>query len=111
MKASDVSIDTILVIVRESDFGTRERVRCYSDENIRDYVSCSNPLCYDGGFYLEGFIRQMVSAGETHRRFENAVCRGYEGSPQGRRRYRDCLHWFKVEIKIVYKVFENVPAG
>ncbi|HEX7189232.1 MAG TPA: hypothetical protein VF423_13500 [Actinomycetes bacterium] len=33
----------------------------------------------------------------------SSLCRGYEGSPKGRKRVRDCMHLFTVTIDLTYR--------
>jgi len=67
-----------------------------------EYVDCSNPRCYNGGFRLGQIIRFM--AGQKQTEFQDTLpCQGYEGSPKGRKKYDDCPNMFKVKIKIEYK--------
>ena len=122
-KASDVFRDTEFVFSRKASFqeafpeiadlkvvveqdgdGVREwnRVRYLGRDSAEEYVDCSNPLCYNGGFRLGETLRAMASAKETHKE-ETAVCQGYEGSPKGRRRYRSCMNFFKFTVDITYK--------
>jgi len=100
-------IADLKVIVEESGHGVREwnRVRHYG-KNIGEYIDCSNPLCYNGGFSLGSILREMVRKRETHRE-ETAICQGYEGSPKGRRKYRDCMNFFKITVDIQYKPNED----
>jgi hypothetical protein len=66
-----------------------------------EYVDCSNPLCYNGGFSLGQILSEMVSKRKAH--FEGyQKCKGYEGSPKGRRKYRDCFNFWDITVDIVY---------
>ncbi len=94
-------IDSIRIEVKESGRGT------YGDgfryETAKEYVNCSNPICYGGGFSLGNLIRKMVSNNEES--FEShELCKGYEGSPKGAKRYRSCFNSFKVRIYLKYKI-------
>lgn len=80
-----------------------ERQHHYSIENLPgEYIDCSNPLCYNGGFSIGRIIRRMVCNRETKQE-GSEICQGYEGSPKGRRKYRDCLNFFKYTVIIKYK--------
>jgi hypothetical protein len=70
-----------------------------------EYIDCLNPLCYGGGFSIGKILRDMVSKKETTYE-SSAMCKGYEGSPKGRRRYRSCLSHWKVKVTLEYKVSE-----
>lgn len=67
-----------------------------------EFVDCSNFLCYNGGISIGSLIHEMyrdrVTEIETSK-----LCRGYEGSPKGRRKYGRCLNFFKVKISITYR--------
>ena len=80
------------------------RARVYSRENglPGEFVDCHNSSCYNGGFSVGQMIRDMLRDKKTEAETA-AMCRGYEGSPKGRRRYRTCLTTFKVKIQIVYR--------
>lgn len=66
------------------------------------YVNCTNPKCYNGGFNIGIVLRDMVSNQETTINGEEE-CQGYEGSPNGLRKYGDCGHKFKYTVNIRYK--------
>jgi len=75
----------------------------YSIENPPgEYIDCSNPLCYNGGFSIGRVLREMIRNKEMEKE-GSEICKGYEGSPKGRRRYRNCLNFFKYKVKIKYK--------
>lgn len=98
-------IKDITVEVHESGDGVDSwnKDRTY-DKNYfpGEFVDCSNPSCYGGGFQLGSYLAQMVRERQTD--LEDAkTCRGNEGSPKGRRIYRSCLNTFKFKIKIKYK--------
>jgi len=97
-------IDEISVIVEErvGSADRNSRKRHYNKKNISEYVDCSNPLCYNGGVSIGSIIRSMVIEKQTHNK-TTKLCQGYEGSPKGRKKYRDCLHMFDVEVDIKYK--------
>ncbi|MDE2823841.1 MAG: hypothetical protein OXK79_10090 [Chloroflexota bacterium] len=121
-KASDVFRETNFVFATKSGFdqafpeittvsGTVEedgdgvsdwRRTRHISENTGEYFDCSNPLCYNGGFSLGGILRAMVATRATHKE-DTLFCQGYEGSPKGRRRYRDCMNSFRVTVDIQYR--------
>lgn len=96
-------IEDIRVIVEEyEDFMSEGKKRYYSKANAGEYIDCSNPVCYNGGFNLGQIIRNMVISHQT--KLETTeYCQGYEGSPKGRKKYGPCEHYFKVNIEIKYK--------
>jgi hypothetical protein len=97
------TIKDLTVEVRETGDGVgKGRVHTYTIDNLPGpYIDCSNPLCYRGGFSIQSILRDMVSKGETER--ETTVkCRGYEGSPKGRKRYRDCWNRFSIKVSLEY---------
>jgi hypothetical protein len=96
-------IERLKVEVEESDFGNNPRLSIYSEVNCGEYIDCSNPLCYNGGFGVGQIIRNMVTCGETEYEDDYIPCQGYEGSPKGRRKNSNCLHRFKVKISIKYR--------
>jgi len=70
---------------------------------LGEYIDCHNPLCYKGGVNIGSIVRSMVTQKQTE--FETSVlCKGYEGSPKGRRKYRDCINFFKIKVTLTYKV-------
>lgn len=84
-------------------WGKEVRTRMYAkNEPPGEFVDCSNPVCYSGGVSIGDVLRSMVRnkvADETATR----KCRGYEGSPKGRKRYRSCMHSFTVKVSLQYK--------
>jgi len=78
----------------------------HTEQSMGEFVDCSNSLCYGGGFSVGSLLRDMASKRETHReaRFR---CSGYEGSPKGRQKYRDCWNRFDVKADIEYKDNES----
>ncbi len=82
---------------------SNENSHYYSIKNPPgEYIDCSNPLCYGGGFSIGGVLRGMVRNKETEKEGSES-CKGYEGSPKGRRRYGSCINFFKYKVKIKYK--------
>ena len=96
-------IEDLKVFVKEYCHGARGGIntRSYGKE-VGEFVDCSNPLCYNGGFSLGKIIRNMAGRKETHKE-ESVMCQGYEGSPKGRRKYRKCINAFEIVVDIVYK--------
>lgn len=67
-----------------------------------EYINCANPLYYNGGFSLGDVLRGMYKRRETSGEGQE-FCQGYEGSPQGRRRYGSCMTSFKDTVQLVYR--------
>ena len=69
---------------------------------MREYFDCSNTACYSGGVSLGEIVREMVAETSTEKSVSKR-CQGYEGSPKGHRKYRDCMHSFTVNVILKYK--------
>jgi hypothetical protein len=78
----------------------------YGKSDLAEYINCSNPLCYNGGFRIAAIVREMTTQKETERTGKE-YCRGYEGSPKGKRRYKDCFNSFEYKIRIEYNESEK----
>jgi hypothetical protein len=84
--------------------------RRYTMSNLPgEYINCSNPLCYNGGFSVGDLIREMIREQKSTLK-ASRVCQGYEGSPKGRRKYRKCVNSFTVTIRVVYKPAQNTQG-
>lgn len=96
--------DVSIVVTRGGHDGVREwnRVQRFGG-NVGEYIDCSNPLCYRGGFSVGDLLRRMVASEQEQLSVGGIACNGYEGSPGGRRRYRSCDNTFSVSIDIKYK--------
>jgi len=96
-------IEHCIVEVHESGYGRSGRgEETHRYRNPGEYINCSNPVCYNGGFNIGGPIREMVRSRETHRE-GSALCQGNEGSPKGRRIYGKCMNFFKYQITVKYR--------
>lgn len=62
-------------------------------------VNCTNRLCYNGGVSIQRLLESMIASGKTTLEIHER-CQGYAGSPAGRRRYRDCVHGFKIFARV-----------
>lgn len=96
------TIETVKVVVEESGAGARGHARQYDQATLGEFIDCSNPLCYKGGFSLGGVLRRMVEEKQTHLK-DSASCQGYEGSPKGKKKYRECGAYFTFTVDIAYK--------
>jgi len=81
--------------------------RAYDESSLSEYIDCSNPLCYGGGFSIGRIIRDMVGEKKTHNETIE-VCQGYEGSPKGRVEHRPCINSFNVVVDIEYYTEEEM---
>ena len=109
-------IEDVVIEVTEDGRGIRQwrpshQKRIYRKSNLPgEYVDCSNPLCCNGGISVGSMIRDMVRARTTEKE-ASEVCRGYEGSPKGRRKYGNCMNFFEVKIAITYKGQATEPVS
>ena len=78
----------------------------YTEQRLGEFIDCCNPSCYGGGFSIGSIIGGMVARGETDWE-DDLGCKGYEGSPKGKRKYKDCWNRFKVKVRIEYKESES----
>ncbi len=107
-------IEDIRIEVKEEGEGISHWLRERQGKNIYtlnsslpgEYVNCSNPRCYNGGFHLGQLIRYMIENDHQTELQDTRFCQGYEGSPKGRKKYDECSNTFDVKITIKYK-----PAG
>jgi hypothetical protein len=96
------AIRVVGIIVRELDGDRVVRTHRFSRENFPgEYVDCTNPRCYDGGYELAETLRRMGASRETHLE-EERMCQGNEGSPKGRREYGPCGHRFSIVADVAY---------
>lgn len=106
-------IKSVTVRTEESGYSPSGRYfdkpsfRVYDENTLGEYIDCSNPLCYGGGFSIGQILREMVSERHTHHE-KTTFCKGYEGSPKGRRRYRSCVNHWKVIVDIEYYTKEEM---
>jgi hypothetical protein len=97
-------IEDITVEVKETGEGVsgNNSPIVLKKEQLGSAIDCHNPRCFGGGFPIGRVVRKMVLAHQT----EDVIprkCQGYEGSPQGRSKNRDCYNRFEVKIFIKYK--------
>jgi hypothetical protein len=100
-------IEDFQIEVRESSdrtWGGEERGRVYTKANPPgEFVDCTNSVCYGGGVSIGEILRLMIDQGKTEDQVSR-WCRGHEGSPQGRRQHRSCMHSFGVRVTLKYKM-------
>lgn len=96
-------IEDVEVTVQESGYGIiGDGVQIHKKNHFGEFIDCSNPCCYNGGFSIGSIIRDMVK----NKKVELSTflkCKGYKGSPKGRKRYGDCVNTFTISVKIKYK--------
>jgi hypothetical protein len=83
-------------------YGVGEWNKVQHFKRTGEYFDCTNSSCYGGGFSVGNLLRNMVGARGTHLE-AHEFCKGYEGSPKGKRRYRSCTNSWNVTIDIKYK--------
>ena len=77
-------------------------VHRYSKNHLPgENINCTNALCFNGGFPIGSIVRTMISKKEKFKGGKEH-CKGYEGSPKGKSKYRDCSHQFEYKIAIKY---------
>jgi hypothetical protein len=77
-------------------------VHRYSKNHLPgEYINCSNAFCFKGGICIGSIVKIMLDKKET---FKEGIehCKGYEGSPKGKSKYRDCSHQFEYKVSIKY---------
>ena len=78
----------------------------YDQTSLGEFINCTRPQCYNGGFAIGERIRDMVANGQTEME-DVAFCPGYKGSPKGQRSYGSCRNEFRYKISIVFKTAAN----
>jgi hypothetical protein len=93
----------VKTVSRGSEFTDGTRIFNMSNKQV-EFFDCGNPLCYGGGFSMGHVLSRMYSAQPKQTHYEGGEsCRGYEGSPKGKKRYRGCTNHWKVKVDITYK--------
>ena len=95
-------VEKVTVTVNETGYGVHQwtNPRTFQNSTISEFINCSNPSCFGGGFRLGTFIYKMVSDKHTHLE-EQEFCRGNEGTKT--KKGRSCINRFKIAIDIQYK--------
>ncbi len=99
------SIDHLTIEVEESgkDVSQQNNKSIYTMENPpEEYINCNNSRCFGGGFAIADILRDMVRNGQTTLETMKP-CRGYEGTPEGKKRHRKCRNKFSVRVCITCK--------
>src|SRR5580698_11058388 len=66
--------------------GQKEYVDIYRNANIPPIINCRNPRCYGGGLDFQYLLRWGIVEGKRTEFEDTIACKGYEGSPKGRRK-------------------------
>lgn len=102
-------IQDVCVEIKETGNGVwGEGTTVLKKGTIGEYVNCSNTLCYNGGVSIGSILREMVRAKQTELK-THKKCQGYEGSPKGMRKYRDCFNFFEIHALVTYKEQADSP--
>lgn len=87
--------------VEETDMVETKRSMTYDIDSLKGgEIRCSNPLCENGGVYIDIVISDMIRNNETELE-TSKTCNGHE--PMGRNQSRTCPHMFNLEVEIEYK--------
>jgi len=82
----------------------KEETLIYTKETIPgEYINCDDPYCYNGGISIGSIIRDMVRNRTTESEIPFIKCKGYLGSPKGKKKYGECYRNYKVKVNISYK--------
>lgn len=97
------TIAKLKVHIKEFSYSPKEvSTWSFNEENFRHSVDCSNSRCFGGGFLVGRELHSLVQKRKETANGTSGCC-GYEGSPKGRRRVRDCMHGFTYTFEIEYK--------
>ena len=97
------TVQDINILVEETgDDLPRPHPERFSKHFVPHVVDCSDPRCVKGGVFLGLIVHDVIRDRRTS--FQDAKpCRGFRGSPKGRRYHGACDHQFKIEISVTYK--------
>ena len=95
-------IEDVEVQVEETGVVRVMGTRVYSKSHLGEYIDCSNPVCYNGGFSIGDILREMVLK-NARQSVASERCQGYEGSPKGRIRYHCCHNHFRIKVAVKYR--------
>jgi hypothetical protein len=79
----------------------RPRTHYFSKQFVAHVVDGGNPRYVKGGVFLGPLVSELIRKGSTSFHEMNK-CRGFEGSPKGRRFHGPCDHTFTITIRIAY---------
>jgi hypothetical protein len=97
------TVNKLRVEVYESEGLSGEKLNAtMSETSFSHSVNCSNPVCYGGGVEVGNIIHEMVRK-KLMEHEETKDCRGYEGSPKGKKKYRSCLQTFRIKAHLEYR--------
>ena len=99
------SIESCVIEVerpKRGPYGEKEILKFTETNPPGEYVDCTNPKCYGGGFSIGIVLRKAVKNNDTNVN-TSGLCKGQEGSPKGAKLDRDCMSHFSVAINIKYK--------
>jgi len=97
------TIEDIIVEVTEScegPWGGGKRV--FQKGDLWEYVDCSKPECYGGGFSIDQIIEDMIGKKEAKRE-ATEFCMGTLILSPGGQRKSPCDGIFQVQVQIKYK--------
>src|SRR2546427_104840 len=76
--------------------------RLFTKNDLTEAMFCLNSKCRNGGLPLDEILHRMVFQSQSDCE-EKIHCKGFEGTPKGRRIYTCCTYSFNVKIHIDYK--------
>jgi hypothetical protein len=104
-------IEDVVVEVKENGYGSYGASRTYAKAYFPgEFIDCSNPSCYGGGFSIGQIIYEMKRNRQTEYA-TSKICKGCEGSPKGRRRYRSCINVFEIKVTVKYREDQTKLSG
>jgi hypothetical protein len=98
-------VESVFITVEDSEIGStgKPNIMYYSEDSVGEFHDCTAPCCYKGGIRIGSFLRDMVEQRKDEASIARDCC-GKLASPQGRKTYGRCNHFFRVTAKITYKV-------
>lgn len=80
-------------------YSEKPMIGIYDENNLGEFIDCSNRLCYNGGFSIGKILREMIEKKETHHE-SLEFCQGWQGTK--RKRGLSCPNKFKVTVDMEY---------
>lgn len=74
-------------------------------ETLTRFQSCRQPLCVRGGFHIDHLIHKAIAEQIQNQATEgsaSAGCSGSEGSPKGKKIYRECMNFATVRVQAYF---------